>query len=90
MLSLTRKGPDFTSLPLLNQHDVAAAVWVTWKLPEEKGGKIPGQTSWVRGMQAVGEMGTSTLRSSLILWLGTQAAAKSSTSWEAMRNALIL
>lgn len=53
MLSLTRKGPKCALLPLLKQRDVAAAVWVMWRLPEEEEGKIQDLTRQVRGMQAV-------------------------------------
>lgn len=36
MLSLTRKGPKCALLPLLERWDVAAAVWVTWRLPRRR------------------------------------------------------
>lgn len=36
MLSLTRKGPKCALLPLLERWDVAAAVWVMWRLPRRR------------------------------------------------------
>lgn len=53
MRSLTRKSPKCALLPLLKQRDVAAAVWVTCRLREEEGGKLPDLTRQVRGMQSV-------------------------------------
>lgn len=62
MLSLTRKGPKCALLPLLERWDVAAAVWVTWRLPRRRR-KSTRSDQLGQGMQQPGGRGASWPRS---------------------------